>query len=62
MSRLTPLSLLFISSLTLFSVTVRAQSANGILEGTVTDSSGAVIPNATVTITNKADNGLFAPL
>jgi hypothetical protein len=58
MSRLTSLSLLFISSLALFSVTVCAQSANGIIEGTVTDSSGAVIPNATVTITNKADNGL----
>jgi hypothetical protein len=31
-----------------------AQAPTGIIEGTVTDESGAVIPNATVTITNKA--------
>ena len=34
-----------------------AQSDNGSIVGTVTDSTGAVIPNATVTVTN-ADTGL----
>jgi hypothetical protein len=34
-------------------VSLFAQSA-GIIEGTVTDATGAVVPNATVTITNKA--------
>src|ERR1700689_4011098 len=58
MSRLTSTSLLFVSALALFSATVYAQSANGIIEGIVTDSSGAVVPNANVIIINKADNGL----
>src|SRR5579871_1283678 len=31
-----------------------AQTATGTISGTVTDESGAVIPSATVTITNKA--------
>jgi hypothetical protein len=43
--------------LILLSVPVcRAQSATGQILGTVTDSTGAVIPNATVTITNTATN------
>lgn len=33
-----------------------AQSTFGTLEGTVTDTSGAVVPNATVTITNTDEN------
>jgi hypothetical protein len=31
-----------------------AQSPTGVIEGTVTDASGAVVPNATISITNKA--------
>src|SRR5580698_5341420 len=31
-----------------------AQGPTGILSGTITDQSGAVIPNAAITITNKA--------
>ena len=58
MSKLTSLLMLSILALGITSAPALAQSANGIIEGTVTDASGAVIPNATVTITNKADNGL----
>src|SRR5271170_2517995 len=35
-------------------ITVNAQVPTGIILGTVTDESGAVIPNSTVTVTNKA--------
>ena len=34
-----------------------AQAPTGIVTGTITDESGAVIPNATVTITNKDTGG-----
>jgi hypothetical protein len=47
-------SLLWIISLALIGMTALAQVPTGIISGTVTDESGAVVPNATVTITNKA--------
>src|SRR5579885_1059856 len=40
---------------------VMAQAPTGIISGTVTDESGAVIPNATITITNK-DTGFARTL
>ena len=39
---------------TLVSLGVFAQAPTGIITGTVTDESGAVVPNVNVTITNKA--------
>jgi protocatechuate 3,4-dioxygenase beta subunit len=38
----------------LFSATAFAQSGNATLNGTVTDATGAVVPNAHVTATNTA--------
>lgn len=38
---------------------VFAQGASGTVLGTVTDSSGAIVPGATVTITNTATNSIF---
>ncbi len=35
-------------------IPIQAQAPTGTILGTVTDSSGAVVPNATITITNKA--------
>ncbi len=51
-------ALLMISGLLLplFSNSVLAQSSKGIIVGTITDPSGAVVDGATVKITNKATN------
>ena len=46
------LSLFVCCCLTFFSAIAIAQTVNGVISGTVTDPSGAVVPNATVTITN----------
>ena len=51
----------FLSSALLFALTLIAsfsfaQSSTGTIQGTVTDSQGAVLPNAAVTITNEGNN------
>ncbi len=46
--------ILFLFAFTLVQLPSQAQVANGAISGTVTDSSGAIVPSATVTITNKA--------
>jgi hypothetical protein len=48
------LSTLLVFALVLTEITVSAQTPTGIISGTVTDESGAVVPNATVSITHKA--------
>jgi len=48
------LSILLIPALVLTGITVSAQTPTGIISGTVTDASGAVIANAAISITNKA--------
>src|SRR2546426_9413990 len=50
------LSLLFIA---IFSVEIRAQAGYGSVSGTVTDAQGAVIPDATVTITSIERNNSY---
>ncbi|HEY3625758.1 MAG TPA: TonB-dependent receptor [Terracidiphilus sp.] len=44
--------LLFACLCTMFPLGARAQTVNGVITGTITDPSGAVVPNAKVTITN----------
>jgi hypothetical protein len=44
--------LLFACFCTMLPLGARAQSVNGVIAGTITDPSGAVVPNAKVTITN----------
>src|SRR5216683_2430801 len=48
--------LMFSASLPLLSNPVLAQSSKGIIVGTITDASGAVVDGATIKITNKATN------
>ncbi len=43
----------FICFVSLFSSALYAQTSSGIIAGTITDSSGAAIPNATVTVVSK---------
>jgi hypothetical protein len=50
--RLLPILFLVIGCI-LGSQTASAQVATGSIQGTITDPSGAVVPSATVTITNK---------
>ena len=45
--------LMCIAVLSLFSISALAQSDTARLVGTITDASGAAIPNATITVTNK---------
>ena len=47
-------SRLFAILLIAASATVQAQTPTGTIAGTVTDATGAVVPNALITITNKA--------
>src|SRR6516162_3210933 len=51
---LTSKSMLLICTITALTIAAFAQVPTGIITGTVTDESGAVIPYAKITITNKA--------
>jgi hypothetical protein len=54
MSKAISTSIVFCVALLFVCVALQAQAPTGTILGTVTDSSGAVIPQATITITNKA--------
>jgi hypothetical protein len=47
------LSILLVLALVLTGTTAFGQTPTGVISGTVTDESGAVIANAVITITNK---------
>jgi hypothetical protein len=51
-----PVLFLIGTGITLFSAKLQAQAISGDLVGTVTDATGAIVPNATVTATNNATN------
>jgi len=51
MLRVTSALMLLVSLACIFAL---AQAPTGIITGSLTDESGAVIPNATLTVTNKA--------
>ena len=51
-----PLLLLTFFFATAFSIDIRGQAVYGSIAGTITDTSGAVVPGATVTITSKERN------
>ncbi len=53
MSRITSTRMLLVLFLVSSSVAY-AQLPTGVIEGTITDASGAIVPNASITITNKA--------
>ncbi len=57
MSRLTTVLMLLVLTL-MSNGFIYGQSANGTIEGTVTDESGAVVPSAVVLITNKATGAI----
>jgi hypothetical protein len=50
------LAAILIAASTLFNIPASAQVESGVLAGTVTDETGAVIPNAGVTVMNLANN------
>ena len=56
MSRLTSSLMIAVLSLTAAAGSMFAQSSTGTIVGTVTDASGAVVPAAALTITNKANS------
>ncbi len=55
-SRANTRSLLFMAVPAMLAMTCMAQSPTGTIRGTILDSSGAVVPNATITITNTQTN------
>src|SRR5688500_14408316 len=53
------LILVLTTTFLLLASTLPAQERFGELQGTVTDSTGAAVPGATVTVTNKGTNRVF---